>query len=557
MLPTHVVRMPSISSPPSSSCPKQDEGIALAEASQQEESDGFVYPPSTSAVGTARTASRQRDGMLGKVFGDRGIVGLTVDVPAPATGSSSYRRRPTSNGPKTDPTLDSGAVSANAVQDDTAAIRSSTRGEAQPRPSRWHTWEFRLYYLVFLTIVPLMVWIPIKLSLPSNPQYLRFSHHLRPGWLFGRMRDDSDFQYRSFRDYVPALVAIMAVYVALSKLFSLLPSFGGRTAESGSNGYRPLTAPSSATQHSPRRNRLLFLHVFSAIFILALHGANTAKLLTILLVQYGLAHLVAGYRWLAPMCLWAFNISALAAVHWNDGFQWQTIGSSGQLAWLEEYNGLLPRWQINFNITMLRLVSFGLDLHWAKLAAASTSSPRATSAQQSASLMNGEKASGATDNRLRSSTPRPVSDYSLAHYFAYTLYPPLFIAGPILSFNDFVDQIYRPPAIPTRTLIRYGLRFLISLLTMEFILHFMYVNAIKETPKAFVGQTPLELSMLGFWNLIVVWLKLLIPWRFFRLWSLADGVDPPENMIRCMANNYSTMGFWRSWHRSYNMWIVR
>ena len=24
-----------------------------------------------------------------------------------------------------------------------------------------------------------------------------------------------------------------------------------------------------------------------------------------------------------------------------------------------------------------------------------------------------------------------------------------------------------------------------------------------------------------------------------------------------MANNYSTFGFWRSWHRSYNLWIIR
>jgi len=24
-----------------------------------------------------------------------------------------------------------------------------------------------------------------------------------------------------------------------------------------------------------------------------------------------------------------------------------------------------------------------------------------------------------------------------------------------------------------------------------------------------------------------------------------------------MANNYSTFGFWRSWHRSFNLWIVR
>lgn len=28
-------------------------------------------------------------------------------------------------------------------------------------------------------------------------------------------------------------------------------------------------------------------------------------------------------------------------------------------------------------------------------------------------------------------------------------------------------------------------------------------------------------------------------------------------MVRCMANNYSTLGFWRSWHRSYNLWIIR
>ncbi|KAH0833403.1 hypothetical protein J3R83DRAFT_12509 [Lanmaoa asiatica] len=25
--------------------------------------------------------------------------------------------------------------------------------------------------------------------------------------------------------------------------------------------------------------------------------------------------------------------------------------------------------------------------------------------------------------------------------------------------------------------------------------------------------------MIGFWNLMIVWLKLLLPWRFFRLWS--------------------------------------
>ena len=41
---------------------------------------------------------------------------------------------------------------------------------------------------------------------------------------------------------------------------------------------------------------------------------------------------------------------------------------------------------------------------------------------------------------------------------------------------------------------------------MEFILHFMYVVAIKDT-KALQGTNAAELSMIGFWNLIIVWLK--------------------------------------------------
>lgn len=43
----------------------------------------------------------------------------------------------------------------------------------------------------------------------------------------------------------------------------------------------------------------------------------------------------------------------------------------------------------------------------------------------------------------------------------------------------------------------------------------------------------------------------------FRLWALIDGIDPPENMVRCMSDNYSALAFWRGWHRSFNRWVVR
>jgi hypothetical protein len=41
---------------------------------------------------------------------------------------------------------------------------------------------------------------------------------------------------------------------------------------------------------------------------------------------------------------------------------------------------------------------------------------------------------------------------------------------------------------------------------MESVLHTMYVVAIKDT-SAWAGDGPADLSMIGFWNLVVVWLK--------------------------------------------------
>lgn len=46
-------------------------------------------------------------------------------------------------------------------------------------------------------------------------------------------------------------------------------------------------------------------------------------------------------------------------------------------------------------------------------------------------------------------------------------------------------------------------------------------------------------------------------WRITRAWALCDGIESPENMNRCICNNYTFEGFWRSWHRSFNQWLIR
>ena len=72
--------------------------------------------------------------------------------------------------------------------------------------------------------------------------------------------------------------------------------------------------------------------------------------------------------------------------------------------------------------------------------------------------------------------------------------------------NSATSQLRRPLNPPLRSTLAYLFRFAVCILTMEFILHFMYVVAIKDT-KAWQGTNAAELSMIGFWNLIIVWLK--------------------------------------------------
>jgi len=54
-----------------------------------------------------------------------------------------------------------------------------------------------------------------------------------------------------------------------------------------------------------------------------------------------------------------------------------------------------------------------------------------------------------------------------------------------------------------------------------------------------------------------LWFKFLLIWRFFRLCAVLDDIEPVENMERCMNNNYTIGGFWRSWHKSFNRWLIR
>ncbi|PKI85478.1 Gup1p [Malassezia vespertilionis] len=385
-----------------------------------------------------------------------------------------------------------------------------------PPPSRWWTKEFFLYFIVCITAIPYMIYVPIRLSYASsNANYDKYARYLVPGWMHGRLRDNSDYQYRAIREYMPILFMLIGVYSIASHCVRIC----ARTATRDPSRHRTL--------------RKVFLCVTGIVCVTALHGVNMPKLLLLALGNYVLLHTAARHcsNNMVTGIVWVYNCAALGFVFYTNGIPYASI--SPQLAWLDAHAGLLPRWYISYNFSMLRLVSYALDY----TRAICGYEPTDTHA-----LCN-------MNARARVQQHRALDEYGLQNYLLYLSYPPLFIAGPILTYNDFVAQLVHPLRLKLVRVLEYALRCAILLLAMEFILHYMYVNAIKNS-RAWEGSTPMELSMIGFWNLIFVWLKLLIPWRIFRLWALLDGVDTPENMIRAMFNNYSGMGFWRSWHKT-------
>ncbi|KAK2076928.1 hypothetical protein QBZ16_005156 [Prototheca wickerhamii] len=252
-----------------------------------------------------------------------------------------------------------------------------------------------------------------------------------------------------------------------------------------------------------------------------------------------------------PLIIWTFHLASFVVVRLTDGFRGLDPGG----AW----RGPL-RWEICYNLTMLRLLSYSLDL---------CADMRSGKCAEDGKLIQRPPASGR--ERRRTPLPNPEQDYGLLNYLAYIFYPPLYLAGPILPFRDYAWQRRAqrlpgraPPEAPTSAAVwRYAARLGADLACLELLTHVLFFNSLAKhrigSRYAAYGlrHDALTVMLTGWWVLTFMWLKFATIWRLFRLAALLDGVEAPENMPRCFANNYDVEGFWKSWHSSFNLWLVQ
>ena len=288
------------------------------------------------------------------------------------------------------------------------------------------------------------------------------------------------------------------------------------------------------------------------------------------------------------LCTWIFNCLILLTNEYYRGYDWSAILNNGWTPypdwleacakWLERHRGLTS-WYGLFNLVVLRMISFNIDRIWAKEGRpiverdgnVLTFHKHTIKCTECRQVSNGLQRSSTGGSRPSSSSATYVPcpwwrekehhselEYNFITYFVYLFYLPLHFAGPTITFNSFLSHIKLPQqTYSNRGLAKYFLiKTVFIFLLLEWWLHYLYVFSFTNS-STFRSLSPYAMAMTSYYTLVGIWLKFTAIWRYFRCWALFDGVEPPENMQRCVSNNYSIQAFWRAWHRSFNRWLIR
>lgn len=135
------------------------------------------------------------------------------------------------------------------------------------------------------------------------------------------------------------------------------------------------------------------------------------------------------------------------------------------------------------------------------------------------------------------------SEYNLLAYLAYNLYAPLFLAGPILCFNDFVSQNKEPVHIDMADTVWYISKLVFVFFAFEISCHYIYFNSVL---KYYWEVAPShQLLPAALWNLVTTYSKLWLVWRLARAVAMLDGIETDENMPTFVFRHYTFQAFWR------------
>lgn len=397
----------------------------------------------------------------------------------------------------------------------------------------WNTTEFYFYYVYIAFALYYWLYRAFKFSRSDTPFYEIYASTLSDGWFLGLKLDNTDEQYKGFRRNLPWLGSLLMGYIGVGYVLMI--------RNPGKSGLK---------------SRLWYDLICSMIFLMISYGSSCIWIAIIVLINYCIG-LWTSSTILNPILTWMFALTILISNEYFQGYRFNRILPIWSI--LDRYRGMTYAhgisWHLVFPITVLRAISFNMDYYWFF----NRKRYKDLHMKHKVNCLECDESQLTRCERMKIEQPRHFEDYNLISYIVYLFYIPLYFAGPIMNFNSFMTHCEQRVLSLNRDwkyIIVYGFRLINAMFIMEVMNHLFHSNAISKQ-HLWNYLKPIDLMVMSYLLLKHVWLKLLIIWRFFRLFAMLDGLKPLENMDRCMSNNYSGLEFWKSWHRSYNRWLVR
>lgn len=358
------------------------------------------------------------------------------------------------------------------------------------------------------------------------------------GWLF-RYEDRSDFQWYGFREYIGFAITLISLHVFLSHIVAL------------------------ASRKSPSVCAF-FQAIFGIASAIYLHGP--ASIVAFILVAlFSIISQLCRYERtlpLVPHLTWGLALFVLALNSFDGPFDalLRVIDNAGLgspvLQWLSSGKVIYPIQKL-INLLILRLVSFNLDRYWA-------AKPPAVSYTSQMVVQSSKHPDDPMNKPLCVATvaqSRCPDDYNLLFLLSYIFFLPLYVAGPIIPFNAFCHSL-STKALPRRKwLLKSWLKWIAFYALTEFVATRMLLSHALTVDRANHRHWHLfhtsELIILMGIVLCYTWLKFSVLWDGFRIWSIFVGVYCPANLLCFVFDHYSAQHFWKTWHASFHLWIIR
>lgn len=288
-------------------------------------------------------------------------------------------------------------------------------------------------------------------------------HHQLKKTMFGYEVDMSDGQWREFRNSLPLLIGTAVLGVVLHAMF---------------RRWRENTKSFSLSSTH-------FHLVLGAVILFVQHGWHTVIVFSLIIGAFLVTKVTRHFRgayFLVVVYLYAIAVLLLKESYRVQHFpQWHFL----RVLFDKQYSGLYS-WHVPANFLVLRIVSFMLDFHWASTALCASKKEKA---------QHEDSKEGGGDNantcpvregcKFKSLTDGVVSDhlaihqYSLVNFLSYCVYAPLYIAGPVVTFNAYVHYSTSPQR--SERVLPYALRWVAAFFLMEFGISYFPFFAVINT----------------------------------------------------------------------------